>query len=231
MEPLPLGFGVLLSYLHLAIGEIDDPRLASNGTRYSLSDAILAAFSVFFMQCESFLEHQRQMQSRRGQDNAQSLFGLGAIPTMAQIRNILDGVAAKGLFGVFDQVYQALQRGGYLKPYHCLGGHLLVTLDGTQYFSSQKIHCQQCCSRNHKNGTITYFHSAILPVIVAPGQAQVIALAPEFITPQDGAAKQDCEVAAAKRWMNTHAQQFSGHECDLARRRPLQPSTDGTAVP
>ena len=215
MESLPLSFGLLLSYLQRAISEVDDPRQASNGTRYSLGDAILGAFSVFFMQCESFLEHQRQLQSRRGKDNAQSLFGLGQIPTTAQTRNILDGIAAKRLFGVFEWVYQVLQRKGYLEPYHCLGGHLLVTLDGTQYFSSKKIHCPQCSSRHHKNGTVTYFHSVILPVIVAPSQTQVIALAPEFITPQDGAAKQDCEVAAAKRWMNTHAGQFEGQPVTL----------------
>jgi hypothetical protein len=35
---------------------------------------VLAAFSVFFMQCESFVEHQRQMHSRCGQGNAQSAF-------------------------------------------------------------------------------------------------------------------------------------------------------------
>jgi hypothetical protein len=39
----------------------------------------------------------------------------------------------------------------------------------------------------------------ILPVIVAPGQEQVISLMPEFIRPQDGAEKQDRETAAAKR--------------------------------
>jgi hypothetical protein len=144
----------------------------------------MAAFSVFFMQCESFLEHQRQMHSRCGQDNAQSLFGLLQIPTTPQIRNILDGIAASGLFEVFTWVYQALERDRFLKPYHCLGGHLLVALDGTQYFTSQTIHCECCSSRTHKNGTVNYFHSAILPVIVAPNQPQVISLAPEFITPQ-----------------------------------------------
>jgi hypothetical protein len=215
MEPLPLNFAVLIGYLQRVIAQIDDPRQASNGTRYSLSDAILAGFSVFFMQCESFLEHQRQMQSRRGQDNAQSLFGLDQIPTTAQIRNILDQIAVKQLSAVFEWIYQALRRGGHLKRYHCLGGHLLVTLDGTQYFSSQKIHCEQCSTRTHKNGTTTYFHSAILPVIVAPSLPEVIALAPEFITPQDGSDKQDCEVAAAKRWITTHAAQFSGQPLTL----------------
>jgi hypothetical protein len=45
----------------------------------------------------------------------------------------------------------------------------------------------------------------LTPVIVAPGKAEVLALEPEFITPQDGHEKQDCEQEAAKRWVRTHA--------------------------
>ena len=108
------------------------------------------AFSVFFMPCESFLEHQRQM------------------PTTLQIRNIIDRIAARQLFCVLTWIYRRLERDAYLKPYHSLGGHLLVGLDDTQYCSSQTIHCECCSSRTHKNGTISYFHSAILPVIVTP---------------------------------------------------------------
>ncbi|MBW4477636.1 MAG: hypothetical protein KME54_12370 [Tolypothrix brevis GSE-NOS-MK-07-07A] len=104
----------MLGFLQRAIAKIKDPRLASNATRYSIKDTMLAAFSVFFMQCESFLEHQRQMHSRCGQDNAQSLFGLTQIPTTPQIRNILDEISASGLFQVFTWVYQALHRDGHL---------------------------------------------------------------------------------------------------------------------
>jgi hypothetical protein len=205
METMPLSFGVLMGYLHRAISAIPDPRQASNATLYSLRDVVLAAFSVFFMQCESFLEHQRQMQSRSGQDNAQTLFGLERLPTVPQIRNVLDGIVSQQLFGVFGSVYQALIRGGYLKAYEVLEGHLLVTLDGTEYFRSDQVHCEQCSHRTHSNGQVSYSHSAILPVIVAPGQSEVISLAPEFITPQDGHEKQDCEVTAAKRWISGQA--------------------------
>jgi hypothetical protein len=226
MEPMPLSFGRFIAYLNRAILQIKDPRQPSNATQYRLSDVILGAFSVFFMQCESFLEHQRQMSSRCGQNNAHTLFGLRQVPSVPQIRNILDGIAAVQLFGVFNWVYQALRQGGYLDPYLCLGGHLLVTLDGTQYFSSTKIHCQQCSSRTHKNGTVTYFHTAILPVIVAPGQAEVVTLAPTFITPQDGTQKQDCEVNAAKRWITTQAPNWMGQPVtllgdDLYSRQPM----------
>jgi hypothetical protein len=226
METLPLSFGVLLSYLDQAVQQMTDPRQVSNATRYKLSDVILGAFSVFFMQCESFLEHQRQMQSRHGQDNAQSLFGVENIPSSPQIRNVLDEVEAQGLFEVFFQVYGALRRGGTLQAYQQWNGHLLVALDGTEYFKSQKIHCECCSSRTHKNGSVTYFHQAILPVIVSPTQPQVIALAPEFVTPQDGHEKQDCEVAAAKRWISTHAARFQPQSLtllgdDLYSHQPL----------
>jgi len=64
-------------------------------------------------------------------------------------------------------------------------------------------------------------------VIVAPDQPQVIALAPEFVKPQDGFDKQDCEVAAAKRWVQAHAGQFVGQPItllgdDLYSRQPMR---------
>jgi hypothetical protein len=207
---MSLSFGTLMAYLNRTIGQIADPRQASNSTRYSLRDIVLAAFSVFFMQCASFLEHQRQLQSRFGKNNATQLFEVLHLPSDPQIRNVLDRVCASGLFGIFGEVYGALRRGGYLRGYEQLGGDLLVALDGTQYFQSEQIHCPQCNHRQHQNGTVSYFHSAILPVIVAPGRAEAISLAPELITPQDGAEKQDCEVNAAKRWLQAHAGEFQG---------------------
>ena len=65
---------------------------------------------------------------------------------------------------VFAHIYQILKTKGYLEPFEVLGKQLLVSLDGTEYFSSQSIHCEQCSHRTHKNGTVTYFHSAILQI-------------------------------------------------------------------
>jgi hypothetical protein len=48
----------------------------------------------------------------------------------------------------------------------------------------------------------------VTPVIVAPGRSEVIALRPEFITPQDGHTKQDCEIAAAKRWLAENTDRY-----------------------
>jgi hypothetical protein len=82
-------------------------------------------------------------------------------------------------------------------------------LDGTWYYSSQKIHCPNCSCLEHKSGQKTYYHSAVTPVLVAPGHEHAIPLRPEFITPQDGHTKQDCEIAAGKRWLDKNAAQYA----------------------
>ena len=201
---LAIGMPELLSMLTAELDDLPDERKPSNNTKYTVEEALLSAFSVFFMQSRSFLDHQRLMNSQKGRDNAASLFGIERIPCDNQIRNLLDLVPASTVFGVFRSVYDGLSKTGNLKPYQCFQGEFLLTLDGTEYFSSKKIHCCHCCHRTHKNGSTTYFHAAVTPVVVAPGRPQVISLEPEFITPQDGHDKQDCENAAAKRWIAAH---------------------------
>jgi hypothetical protein len=56
---------------------------------------------------------------------------------------------------------------------------------------------------------VVYTHSALMAAVVKPGCAQVLALEPEFLTPQDGHQKQDCESVAAKRWIGEVAEQLS----------------------
>jgi transcriptional regulator with XRE-family HTH domain len=46
-------------------------------------------------------------------------------------------------------------------------------------------------------------------VLVAPGHTHVYPLEPEFITPQDGSEKQDCERNAAKRWVERNGCRFA----------------------
>jgi hypothetical protein len=226
MASAPLSFDSLLGTLNSVIGELGDPRKPSNATSYSVKDAVLGAFSCFFMQSESFLDYQRQLNSRSGRDNAQSLFGLEKIPSVEQIRNILDQLAAQGLFPVFISLYQALQVQGHLQAFAQLDGNLLVALDGTDYYSSQKVSCPCCSMRTSSEGQVTYSHKALLPVIVAPGQSAVISLAPAFITPQDGHNKQDCEQTAAKRWIRSAPEIFGEQAVtllgdDLFSRQPM----------
>lgn len=197
----PDTFSRLVAYLRRVVERFPDARTGSE-TVYSMADAALGAFSVFFTQSPSFLDFQRNLQVGKGCNNATSLFGLTQIPSDNQIRNLLDPVPPSAVLPVFGAVVEALHTGGQLEAYRSINGDLLVAMDGTQYFASNKIHCPQCSVTKHRNATVTYSHSVVTPVIVAPGNPRVLPLEPEFITPQDGHGKQDCENAAAKRWLD-----------------------------
>jgi hypothetical protein len=205
-EVHPDTFNRLVEYLRSVVERFPDER--TGDTTYSMADAALGAFSVFFTQSPSFLDFQRHLQVAKGCSNALSLFGIKQIPTDNQTRNLLDPVPPRTVLPVFAAVVEALHAGGQLETYRSINGDLLVAMDGTQYFSSAKIHCPQCSVTEHSNGTITYSHSVVTPVIVAPGNPRVIPLEPEFITPQDGHKKQDCENAAAKRWLGQFAKRY-----------------------
>ena len=171
---------------------------------YSMADIGLSAFSLFFMQSESFLSHQRRLEQGHGTSNCHTLFGMKKIPTDNYIRLMLDPVSPEALQPCFDQVIEQLRQRDGLQAFQRLGGRTLVALDGTEYFCSQKLSCPQCLSRKRSNGKTEHYHAMLAAMIVAPGHNMVLPLMPEFITPQDGAEKQDCERNAAKRWLNAH---------------------------
>lgn len=218
-------FSSLVEHFRSICDRVPDIRTGEN-TQYSMADAAIGAFSVFFTQSPSFLDAQRTLQLAKGCNNAQTLFGMGQIPSNNHIRNLLDEVPPSEFLALFSSIVTELQASRHLEAYRSINGNLLVALDGTQYFSSKKIHCAQCSIKNHRNGTTTYSHTAITPVIVAPGNPRVIPLEPEFITPQDGHDKQDCENAAAKRWLNQYARHYSALRMtilgdDLYCKQPL----------
>jgi hypothetical protein len=203
-------FDHLIKRLRTIAAALPDRRTGEN-TRYSMADIALSAFAVFFTQCPSFLSFQQAMEQAHGTNNARSLFEVQSIPCDNHIRQTLDPVEPQHLFSVYDDLYQAFEQAGLPQAMRAVHDTQLIALDATWYFSSQSenIHCPNCCCIRHAEGQITHFHSAITPVIVSPGHSQVVPLRPEFITPQDGQVKQDCEIAAAKRWLATHAERYA----------------------
>jgi hypothetical protein len=181
----PLTFSGLVEVFRSTVERFPDERTGDN-VEYSMADAAIGAFSVFFTQSPSFLDFQRNLEVTKGCSNARSLFGMTRTPSDNHIRNLLDPVPPDTVFSLFSCAVDALHALGHLEPYRSINGDLLMAMDGTEYFSSSKIHCENCRVTEHKNGTLTYSHTVLTPVIVAPGNPRVIPLEPEFVTPQDG---------------------------------------------
>ena len=201
----------LICDLKDACSAFPDKRKGEGG--YTMEDIGLSAFSLFFMQSESFLSHQQSLEEGQKTSNCQTLFGMAKIPTDNHIRSMLDPVHPSHLQGVFDSAVAALRDNGGMKAFHRLGERTLIALDGTEYFCSQKLGCPNCQTRKRSNGKVESYHSMLAATIVAPGHNVVLPLMPEFIVKPDGAEKQDCERNAAKRWLIAH----------LERVKPLRP--------
>jgi hypothetical protein len=137
-----------------------------------------------------------------------------AVPSDTHIRQRLDGNTPNTFDGLFIKGLETVAATDGLSAFQRLGGRLLIALDGTEHFCSRKIGCPQCSTRRRSDGGTEYFHAFLGAGVVAPGHTQVLPLPAEFITPQDGAAKQDCERAAAKRWLARHG-------AGVARFRPV----------
>ena len=217
-------FQEMLDSVRRSLEQVPEHRKGRN-TQYEIADAGLAAFSVFYMQSPSFLAFQRQMEEQRAQNNARSLLGVETIPSDGQMRSLLDPVAPSYLRAPFWAVYELLEARGHLEAYEGVGGTLLCSMDGTRFFSSQRIKCANCTVHVHDEQEY-YFHMVLAAVLVAPGKEHVITLDPEFITPQDGHDKQDCEQQAIKRWVRRNAERFAPWKAtiltdDLHSHQPL----------
>lgn len=170
------------------------------GSAYSWQDCVMSGLAIFGFKSASLLQFEAQQASeplvRR---NLRTLYHISKMPSDTCLRERLDKVSARQLRRPFKQILACLQRGGALESYRYLDGHYIVSVDGTGQFSSQKVHCKNCCEKHHRNGDITYYHQMLGAAIVHPEHKVVIPLAPEPIVKGDGETKNDCERNASKR--------------------------------
>jgi hypothetical protein len=200
MELLPS----LLAGLRTVCAGFPDARKGRRGN-IAIADFGLSAFALFFMQSASFLAFQRALEKGQGRSNCQTLFGIEKIPSDNYIRDMLDGADPALLQPCFERMEQLLAAPPLRQAFARLGERILIAWDGTEYFCSQKLGCPHCLRRKRANGAVESYHTLLAATAVAPGHSKVVPLFPEFIAPQDGAEKQDCERNAAKRWHARHA--------------------------
>jgi hypothetical protein len=117
-------------------------------------------------------------------NNLGTVFNGGTIPKDTQIRDVLDTVESAAVEPIFSDFLLKLQRGTQLVQYQFINNMYLSCLDGSQYFSSEKIHCPNCLVKSKKS-KMRYHHQILQPAMVHPDLRQVLPLAPEQISNQD----------------------------------------------
>ena len=127
---------------------------------------------------------------------------------------------------MFADIVAELKQCGGLDAMRVLDGHVLIAWDGTEYHCSDTISCPNCSHRKRGKNKTEYFHTMLAATLVAPGHNRAVPLEPEFIVPQDGHDKQDCETRAVRRWLRAHAAHYARLKPvylgdDLFSRQPI----------
>jgi len=208
-----------------SLSELKDNRKPSRATKYKMEEAGIGALSVFIMQDPSFLSHQERLAKGSSQHNFNGLFKCENIPSANQIRNLLDRTKTEECAPLYHNGLSLLEAEGGLAQFEFIDGGYLIALDGMEYYSSKALHCENCTIKNHK-GVATYSHSVLCATIVSSDIKEAIPLVPEFVSPQDGHDKQDCENTACKRWLRKNGQTYKHLQPtilgdDLFSRQPI----------
>lgn len=195
-----IGFKSLLNSLNSATSALDqeDTRNA-NKVKFSYSDIVLSNFAMMYFQDASMLQFQKKMEEDFNCSNLETLFGVKNTPSESTMRTLLDAINVQTFAPVFVDIIKKLSLSKELDRFQMVSGKYLCAIDGSQYYSSKKVSCQHCLTKNHKNGECTHQHQALVAALMNPKIKQVLPLMPEEIRNEDGNIKQDCEVNAAKR--------------------------------
>ena len=147
MKPL---FDHLIVRMRGVFGSIRNPHHGSN-RQYALDDILMAAFSVFFMQSPSFLDHQRMAAARTA--------CLPAVPCSVSTRcRPIITYASSSTASTVPTCMRAStlpsrrSANTGMQPYPVLGGRTLIALDGNQFHRSRKVHCPMCQQRVRNRG-------------------------------------------------------------------------------
>jgi hypothetical protein len=197
-----LNFSELRKALSNHFKQYSDKRQQSK-VEHSIHDGLMSGFACMYFQDPSLLAFQQRLEDSSQNNNLKALFDVKTIPKETQMREIIDGVNSEHFAPVFDDYFSRLQRAKILPEYSIFKDKNLyyLGLDATQYYQSTEVHCSKCLTKNSDKDDVktTYSHQALQPSIMHPNMSQVIPLMPEEIRNEDGQAKQDCEINAAKR--------------------------------
>jgi hypothetical protein len=166
-----------------------------------LVDCLMSALAVFGLKLSSLLQFDGHRNIDMVKHNLTSLYHVKKAPDDTNMRQRLDKLDPRSIRPAFTAIFSLLQRGKVLEQYKFLGDYLLVACDGTGMFSSKAVHCENCCEKHHKDGSVTYYHQMLGAVVIHPDQKEVFPLCPEPISKPDGSTKNDCEQNAMKRFL------------------------------
>ncbi len=177
------------------IREIEDYR---KKTKYELTELITACIAMFIFKEGSRNALNNDRDEENFKENYKNLFHM-RLPHMDTVDNVMRQLKEGELEKLKTNMICNLLKKKSLHKFRFLGNFFVVAVDGTGIHSFSERHCDQCLTKESKNGKITYFHNVLEAKLICSNGFS-ISLATEWIeNPVGDFDKQDCERKAFKR--------------------------------
>ncbi|MCB9090912.1 MAG: transposase [Halobacteriovoraceae bacterium] len=183
---------------------------ASPGSSFSASDCLISGLAVFLFKYPSLLSFEGAYGAPKANHNLRKLLKLKKLPSDTSVRYHLDSINPDKIKPIFKDIFNDLRRNADLNEYRRPDGSFLVSIDGTQTFSSKKVHCPSCLVKKHRNGSATYSHQIMTAVLISPSKKAVFPIDCEEISNTDGISKNDCELNATHRLLRRIRKNYPG---------------------
>src|SRR5262249_19800742 len=147
----------LLKVARKGFANVRDP--ISSRSEISLRDCLMSGVALLGLKFASLLQFDKaRLQDRAIRHNLKTLYGIQRSHCDTYFRERLDEVAPDKLQRIINRLIALVQRSKLLENYRYLNDYSIVPIDGTGYFSSHEVHCESCCVKRHRDGTVTYYH-------------------------------------------------------------------------
>ncbi len=167
-----------------------------------IEDFFMSGLAVFALKFPSLLQFEEEMRKQKRVTSLPNLFYISRVPSDTRMREVVDEYSNEVFRPCFRSIFERAQRAKVLEDFAIWDNTYCLSVDGSGYFFSDSVHCENCLEKKHKgDDEKSFYHQMLAGAIVHPDRAQVIPVCPVAIQKQDGESKNDCEQNAMKRFL------------------------------
>lgn len=123
--------------------------LAFKDNTIPLVDCLMSGLAVFSLKFPSLLDYDHKKRDVVIEHNLQTLYWVDQAPSDSGMRERLDEVDPRQLRDAYKKLFACAQEAKLLQEFEYMDGHYLLSSDGTGFFSSNSVHCENCCIKRH----------------------------------------------------------------------------------
>lgn len=116
----------------------------------------MSGLAMFSLKFPSLLKFDEGKDENKIKHNLKTLFQIQRTPSDTYMRERNDEVNPHDVRKAFKRVFTAVQRGKELEEFTYLDNHYLLPGDGTGFFSSHSVQCENCCVKHHNKCHIKF---------------------------------------------------------------------------